>query len=160
MLIILGMSGRPITASRQLAETRHSNGSYNYFRLNYIFERKTNLFLIQYFSHRSARTCTKLSREGHVDELHHLPLLSPLSFPLYCTVRTVASSLALLRFLLFLRFRRTFFAPSAPSVTAPGQILFPVEFKTLRNTRIYFTGVPRRRERGSGAVLLRIRRGS
>lgn len=58
----------------------------------------------------------------------------------------MASSLALLRFLLFLRFRRTFFAPSAPSVTAPGQILFPVEFKTLRNTRIYFTGVPRRRE--------------
>lgn len=28
-------------------------------------------------------------------------------------------------------------------MTAPGQILFPVEFKTPRNTRIYFTGVPR-----------------
>lgn len=93
-----------------------------------------------------------VSRESHVDELHHPPLLSPFSFPLYCTVRTVASSLslALLRFLLFLRFRRTFFAPSAPSVTAPGQILFPVEFKTLRNTRIYFTGVPRRK-RGEAA---------
>lgn len=25
------------------------------------------------------------------------------------------------------------------SVTASGQILFPVEFKTLRNIRIYFT---------------------
>lgn len=47
----------------------------------------------------------KLSREGHVDELHHPPLISflyPLSFPLYRTVRTVASSsLALLRFLVF-----------------------------------------------------------
>lgn len=57
----------------------------------------------------------------------------------------------LFRFLLFLRFRRTFFAPSAPPVTAPGQILFPVEFKTLRNTRIYFTGVPQR-GRGGGAA--------
>jgi len=50
-------------------------------------------------------------------------------------------------------------------VTAPGQILFPVEFKTPRNIRIYFTGVPRaagRDEEGgrSGAVLLRIRRDS
>lgn len=76
MLIILGMLGRPINGFPQLAETRHSNGSYNYFRLNYIFERKTNLFLIQYFSHRSERTYTKLSREGHVDELHHPSFLS------------------------------------------------------------------------------------
>lgn len=93
MLIILGMSGRPITASRQLAETRHSNGSYNYFRLNYIFERKTNLFLIRYFSHRSERTYTKLSREGHVDELHHPPLLSPPLFSslLHCPYRGLLS---------------------------------------------------------------------
>lgn len=146
MLIILGMLGRPITACRSRAETRHSNGSYNYFRLNYIFERKTNLFpysiLFSPFGEDVYEIISRRPRGRATPSSSSLPL----SFPLYCTVRTVASSLALLRFLLFLRFRRTFFAPSAPSVTAPGQILFPVEFKTLRNTRIYFTGVPRRSE--------------
>lgn len=56
---------------------------------------------------------------------------------------------------LFLAFRRTFLAPPPAPVTAPGQILFPVEFKTPRNTRIYFTGVPRaagRDEEGRGVA--------
>lgn len=54
-----------------------------------------------------------------------------------------AARQAFVRFFLFPTFRRTFLAPPPAPVSAPGQILFPVEFKTPRNTRIYFTGVPR-----------------
>lgn len=56
------------------------------------------------------------------------------------------------RFFLFPAFRRTFLAPLPAPVTAPGQILFPVEFKTPRNIRIYFTGVPRAAGRDARAA--------
>jgi len=91
-----------------------------------------------YFLRRPERTRQDNFARGHVQVLAHLLSRSlrrarldgglSLSFDSSC----------------FQRFRRTFLAPTVGApVTAPGQILFPVEFKTLRNTRIYFTDVLR-----------------
>jgi len=66
-------------------------------------------------------------------------LLSPL-LVLHLSATRQALAFALLVSSVSSDFPRTI--AGAP-VTAPGQILFPVEFKTPRNTRIYFTDVPR-----------------
>lgn len=84
------------------------------------------------------RGSIKIISCSHVRVLAHL--LSPL---LVLHLSAARKALAFIRFFLFLAFRRTFLTPLPAPVTAPGQILFPVEFKTPRNIRIYFTGVPR-----------------
>lgn len=70
-------------------------------------------------------------------------VLAHLLSPLILHLSAARQALAFARFFLFPAFRRTFLAPPQAPVAAPGQILFPVEFKTPRNIRIYFTGVPR-----------------
>lgn len=54
--------GAPDNGFLQLAETRHTNGSYNYFYLNYIFERKTNLLFNIFLTVRRGRIRNYLAK--------------------------------------------------------------------------------------------------